>query len=81
MSISLLKTYLPYINFGVAAAALTFQTTVLYPWHMVLDEDFQKLKKDQEEKLKEFHRLKLERLERIESKIERLLESVATKVK
>ena len=81
MSIAHLKPYLPYINFGVAAAALTFQISVLYPWHMILDEDFQKLKKDQEEKLKEFHKLKLERLERIESKIERLLDAVATKVK
>lgn len=33
-------------NFLVATSALTFQVTVLYPWHKQLDEDFEKLKKE-----------------------------------
>ncbi len=71
----ILKNSLPIINFAVACSALGFQITVLYPWHCVLDEDFKKLKKDQERKLTEFHTLKLERLQSIEEKIELLMKN------
>ena len=67
-----LRTSLPYINFGVAVSALAFQVTVLYPWHCVLDDDFKQLRIEQEKKLQEFHKLKLQRLETIEAKLEEL---------
>jgi hypothetical protein len=64
---------LPYINFTVATAALTFQVTVLYPWHHLLEQELHQLKGEQNEKLLEFHRLKLERMNTIESKLDLLL--------
>ena len=36
--------YLPVISFSIASMALTFQTLVLYPWHIELDEEFKKMK-------------------------------------
>ncbi|KAK4221225.1 putative mitochondrial phosphate carrier protein [Podospora fimiseda] len=33
-------------NFCVATSALGFQVFVLYPWHIELDENFEKLKKE-----------------------------------
>ena len=57
---------LPYVNFVVAVSALTFQMTVLYPWHIQLDDDFVKLKHDQVENLTEFHHLKVQKLNEIE---------------
>lgn len=33
-------------NFLVASSALGFQAFVLYPWHKRIDEDFEKLKKE-----------------------------------
>lgn len=39
-----IKKYLPAISFVIGVAALTFQTTVLYPWHNDLDKRFQELK-------------------------------------
>ena len=64
---------LPYINFTVASVALTFQVTVLYPWHHLLEVELQQLKGEQNQKLLEFHRLKLERLNLIDTKLDALL--------
>ncbi len=36
--------YLPYFNLLVGSTALTFQVTVLYPWHNELDREFKLLK-------------------------------------
>ncbi|EGP89748.1 uncharacterized protein MYCGRDRAFT_31159, partial [Zymoseptoria tritici IPO323] len=33
-------------NFIIASSALGFQVSVLYPWHMKLDEDFAALRKE-----------------------------------
>jgi len=63
------RKFLPYVNFVVATAALSFQYFVLYPWHKQLDEDFGVLRGEQNAKLEQYHRLKLKRLEEIESNI------------
>lgn len=70
-----LKT-LPWINFAIATAALSFQVGVLYPWHNQLDHDFREMKRENEAKLKEYHSLKLERLEHIEAKLTTLLDLI-----
>ncbi|KAF7327072.1 Mitochondrial phosphate carrier protein [Mycena kentingensis (nom. inval.)] len=64
-----MRALLPYINFSVATAALAFQTTVLYPWHHELDEAFRELRAEQARVLRDYHELKLERLQRLEAKI------------
>ncbi|KAK7434191.1 hypothetical protein VKT23_020322 [Stygiomarasmius scandens] len=63
------RKILPYLNFGIATSALIFQTTVLYPWHHELDAAFHKLKAEQSEMLKEFHEVKLKRIEDLEKKV------------
>ncbi|THU98614.1 hypothetical protein K435DRAFT_660536 [Dendrothele bispora CBS 962.96] len=63
------RKLLPYLNFGIATSALIFQTTVLYPWHHELDAAFHKLKAEQTEMLKEFHEVKLKRIEELETKV------------
>jgi hypothetical protein len=68
---------LPVINFGIATVALTFQTTVLYPWHVKLEDDFTELKKVHEDQLSRYHQMKLERLDSIDHKLEAL--SIPTK--
>ncbi|BDD59375.1 hypothetical protein MPDQ_003055 [Monascus purpureus] len=34
------------LNFIITSSALTFQVTVLYPWHKQLDDSFEALKKE-----------------------------------
>ena len=63
------RRVLPYLNFGIASAALVFQTTVLYPWHHELDAAFHKLKTEQTEMLRQFHEIKLKRIEDLERKV------------
>ncbi|KAI3602843.1 hypothetical protein WG66_011189 [Moniliophthora roreri] len=63
------RKILPYLNFTIASAALAFQTTVLYPWHHELDAAFHKLKNEQATMLKEFHEVKLKRIEELEGKV------------
>ena len=62
---------LPYVNLAIANSALTFQVTVLYPWHEKLEEDFHDLRKAHEDQLLHFHSLKLERLDRHEKELQR----------
>ncbi|KAG5174988.1 hypothetical protein JKP88DRAFT_351714 [Tribonema minus] len=64
-----LSKALPYVNFTIATTALTFQITVLHPWHEQLDRDFQALKMDQEAKLEDYHRQKTEKLSTIEHRL------------
>jgi hypothetical protein len=66
------RRFLPYVNFVVATAALGFQTTVLYPWHVQLDEGFHMLQQEQARMLQEYHVVKLQRLAELEQKINRL---------
>ncbi|KAK1226852.1 hypothetical protein PQX77_010156 [Marasmius sp. AFHP31] len=63
------RKVLPYLNFAIATAALGFQTTVLYPWHHELDAAFHRLKQEQTEMLREFHEIKLRRLEELEQRL------------
>ena len=63
---------LPYVNLAIASSALTFQVTVLYPWHEKLEEDFHDLRKAHEDQLLHFHSLKLERLDKHEKELQRL---------
>ncbi|KAJ6623280.1 hypothetical protein B0H10DRAFT_2162553 [Mycena sp. CBHHK59/15] len=63
------RRLLPYVNFAVAATALAFQTTVLYPWHHELDSAFHQLKNEQAGMLEKYHTVKLQRLAELERKI------------
>ena len=63
----MVNRWVPVLNFSLAVTALTFQMAVLYPWHLQLDADFERLKAEQEGKLVEFHKIKLKRMEVIES--------------
>jgi hypothetical protein len=38
-----INKFVPLINLFVASTALTFQVTVLYPWHNNLEKKFNKL--------------------------------------
>lgn len=70
------KKYLPIASFLIGSAALTFQTTVLYPWHIDLDNEFQELKKlkiETDKEFKDFNEHKLERIHHLEEKIDYLI--------
>lgn len=66
------RKVIPYVNFAVACSALCFQFFVLYPWHIELDNDFQKMKEDNHMTLEDYHQKKIKRLEEIEKNILRL---------
>ncbi len=67
---------LPILSFTIGTSALLFQITVLYPWHVELDRDFQILKKAQEEQLDFYHKKRLEKLDEINGRIDNLLGGV-----
>ena len=67
---------LPILSFTIGTSALLFQITVLYPWHVELDRDFQILKKAQEEQLDFYHKNRLEKLDEINGRIDNLLGAV-----
>ncbi|WVW82678.1 hypothetical protein I302_104689 [Kwoniella bestiolae CBS 10118] len=67
---------LPYVNFIVATSALLFQTTVLFPWHHVLSDEFERLKAEQARQLEEHHREKRQLLDALHLKMEDLTKSV-----
>ncbi|WWC89659.1 uncharacterized protein L201_004584 [Kwoniella dendrophila CBS 6074] len=67
---------LPYVNFIVASSALLFQTTVLYPWHHILSDDFEKLKAEQARQLEEHHKEKRQLLDALHMKLEDLSKTV-----
>ena len=60
-----LYRYLPVFNFVVGSSALCFQLTCLYPWHLSLDESFDKLNN-------EFNKLRLQRNNENIEKIDKL---------
>jgi len=64
-----IRLVLPYINFVVATGALGFQMFVLYPWQKQLDDDFIVLKQEQNDKLRQYHTIKLEALTKIEEDV------------
>lgn len=67
-----IRKYLPYVNFVVASSALCFQIFVLYPWHLALDNDFNKLKEDQSLTLAGYHQKQISRLKKIDENISNL---------
>ncbi|CAF0838570.1 unnamed protein product [Adineta steineri] len=69
---SILQKYLPFINFLIASAALGFQINVLYPWHHELQKEFNKLQKQQEDKLQQYHDLKMQTIKNIEENLAKL---------
>ena len=77
--LTFLQKYLPTINFIIGTTALTFQMTVLYPWHHQLDADFTDLKNQQAKKLEEYHQLKLNRLAIIEQNTVQLMKYLEQK--
>ncbi len=68
----LLQKYLPFVNFIIASVALTFQVTVLYPWHYELQQEFNELQKQQEVKLRQYHDLKMQTIKNIEDNLVKL---------
>jgi hypothetical protein len=57
--------FLPITSFIVGSSALTFQITVLYPWHHELDNEFKKLKQlkeDQDKKFEEYNSKKMDKI-------------------
>jgi hypothetical protein len=69
---------LSIINFIIGSSALTFQITVLYPWHAQLDREFKELREKHEKTLNEFHNVKVSKMNNIESKIAQLHELLFT---
>ena len=63
------RMLLPYLNFGVAVSALSFQLFVLEPWHHDLDREFKVLKQEHKETLAMYHDIKLRKLEELERRI------------
>ena len=57
--------YLPITSFMVGASALTFQLTVLYPWHNELDKEFMMLKELKEQQDKKFEEYNAKKMDRI----------------
>jgi hypothetical protein len=66
--------YLPIVNFFIGSSALIFQTTILFPWHIELDNDFKALEREHKEKLLEYHLLKVSRLDDIDRKVSVILD-------
>ncbi|XXQ36532.1 Uncharacterized protein PBTT_07548 [Plasmodiophora brassicae] len=63
----ILATGLPYFNFAIGSFALSFQIGVLYPWHCQLDRDFLEMRRNIDVKLADYHRMKLEKLDTLQS--------------
>lgn len=63
------RLLLPYLNFVIATGALCFQTTVLYPWHHTLDDEFKKLKTEQARMLKDLHDAKIQKFSEVEARV------------
>lgn len=66
------KRYLPITSFIVSCTALTFQLTVLFPWHHELDAEFKRLKQvkeHQDQKLEEYNTKKMLKIEELEGKL------------
>lgn len=61
-----LNRLIPYLSLAVATSALAFQISVLYPWHKRLENDFELFKTSQEEKIQEYHNIKMDRFKKIE---------------
>lgn len=65
----LVRIWLPYVNLTIATSALCFQVGVLYPWHEELDTAFHKMKEEQARQLRDYHELKVKRIEQLEQRV------------
>jgi hypothetical protein len=68
----IVRKLLPIVNFVIATAALGFQVGVLYPWHHQLEKRFNEMQNQQENKLAEYHQLKMETMKNIEQNLNKL---------
>jgi Flp pilus assembly protein TadB len=66
------RKILPIVNFVIATAALAFQVAILYPWHHQLEQRFNQMQSEQENRLKEYHQLKMESIQSIQSNLNEL---------
>jgi len=64
-----IRLWLPTINLTIALSALAFQTTMLYPWHHELDRQFKILRDEHRDMLKQYHELKMKRIEELERRV------------
>lgn len=65
----------------MGASALTFQVSVLYPWHNELDKEFKNLKNNHIKTLDDYHNKKLLKLEQLEKRIIELHKVLNSKIK
>ena len=83
MSLSLILSKfgqnLPIFNFVIASTALTFQMSVLYPWHLQLDHDFEKMKLENEAKLLEYQKESSQHQIRMETLLTDIRDKLGTK--
>jgi len=74
------RKLLPIVNFVIATAALGFQVSVLYPWHHQLEKRFNEMQHQQENKLAEYHQLKMDIIKNIEQNLNKLQTAKDTKI-
>lgn len=74
---SLYSRYLPAVSVAVCAMALGVQTLILHPWHTRLDTEFKSLKSlkaEHDKHLEVYNRIRLERIDKLEKRIDKLVE-------
>ncbi|KAJ3030231.1 UNVERIFIED_CONTAM: S-adenosyl-L-methionine-dependent tRNA 4-demethylwyosine synthase [Siphonaria sp. JEL0065] len=76
-----LRQWLPYVTLAVGVSALTFQATVLYPWHHLLEDEFKQMEATQLKRQEEQYQQKMDRLSRIEERLESVLDKLEKKPK
>ncbi|KAK8850693.1 hypothetical protein IAR55_004613 [Kwoniella newhampshirensis] len=72
---------LPYINFVVASAALSFQVGVLFPWHHTITEEFNELKSQQAKQLAEYHAEKASLINALHIKLDDVAKTITPNAK
>jgi hypothetical protein len=72
---SIIYRVLPISIFAVGCAALTFQTTVLHPFHNELDEEFKQLRnlEEADRKFHEFEQEALQAVNLIDARVDELM--------
>jgi hypothetical protein len=74
------RKLLPIVNFMIATAALGFQVAVLYPWHHQLEKRFDQMEHQQENKLEEYHQLKMATIKNVEDNLNKLQTELQKKI-
>lgn len=73
---AIFSRFLPTLNFLIGSSALGFQMTVLYPWHEELDKEFKALEKTQQQELRRFHEMKIQKLDELDRKLSAVIEKL-----